>query len=188
MLPSRYSRISASLGAGFSFRSAAALITMPGVQKPHCRPWFVWKAAWMTPERAVGVGHALDGADLGAFEVEGEDVARLHRDAVDVDDAGAALGGVAADVGAGEAQALAEELDEEGPAFHLAGHRATVHGHGDFWHGFLPVVGPALPAMHRIRDGPSLAPLWSGSPSDANSLFAPVDALPRVGNGPSRSA
>ena len=39
--------------------------------------------------------------------------AGLHRHAVDMDDAGAALRGVAADMGAGEAQVLAQELHQQ---------------------------------------------------------------------------
>ena len=37
-LPSSASRTSLSLGAGLDFAKSIAFITMPGVQKPHCRP------------------------------------------------------------------------------------------------------------------------------------------------------
>ena len=85
---------------------------MPGVQNPHWRPCFSQKAAcigWSV----VAVGEALDGRDLGAVGLDGEHRARLDRPAVDVDGAGAALAGVAADVGAGQVEVLAERLDEE---------------------------------------------------------------------------
>ena len=36
-------RISSSLGSGFSSSSARAVISIPGVQKPHCRAWSSWK-------------------------------------------------------------------------------------------------------------------------------------------------
>ncbi len=38
-----------------------------------------------------------------------------------MDDAGAALAGVAADMGAGQAQMLAQELDQQRAPLHLAG-------------------------------------------------------------------
>ena len=40
----------------------------------------------------------------------------LTRHAVEMDDAGTALGGVAADMGAGQPQRLAQELDQQGAA------------------------------------------------------------------------
>src|SRR4051812_1501323 len=36
-------RISWSLGSGFSSSRACAVISIPGVQKPHCRAWRSWK-------------------------------------------------------------------------------------------------------------------------------------------------
>src|ERR1700685_1838258 len=50
----------------------------------------------------------LDGQHSGAFELQRQHGARLGRLAVDVDDAGAALRGVAADMGAGEPQGFAQ--------------------------------------------------------------------------------
>src|SRR6266851_8462036 len=44
-LPSRYSRTSRSLGRGLFFTRSSALITMPGVQKPHCSAWLLRKAS-----------------------------------------------------------------------------------------------------------------------------------------------
>ena len=29
-------------------------ITMPGVQKPHCRPWWSWNACWITLSEPSG--------------------------------------------------------------------------------------------------------------------------------------
>src|SRR5664280_1887515 len=45
MLPSSASRIAASSAVGLSASSCTADITMPGVQKPHCRPWHSRNAA-----------------------------------------------------------------------------------------------------------------------------------------------
>ena len=75
---------------------------------------------------AVGLGHALDGGDLGAGHLGRQDVARLDGAAVDVDGAGAALGGVAADVGAGEVEVLADRVHEEGVGWRVDGDRAAV--------------------------------------------------------------
>ena len=47
------SRISASLGSGFSCRRSIAAMIMPGVQKPHCRPCISWNA-FCTGCRRVG--------------------------------------------------------------------------------------------------------------------------------------
>src|SRR5206468_390151 len=38
---------SPSLGAGFTSSSACAASSIPGVQKPHWRPCFAWKARWI---------------------------------------------------------------------------------------------------------------------------------------------
>ena len=156
MLPSRYSRISLSLGLGVLVEerrrghhhargAEAALQAVVGLERrlDHA-------------ERAVGVGHALDRAHLGAVDVERQHVAGLHRDAVDVHDAGAALRGVAADVGAGQPQALAQELHEERPPLHLARDRAAVDGHRYLGHAILPGC-ETTPALARRFSTVSMA-------------------------------
>jgi hypothetical protein len=55
-----------------------------------------------------------------------------------MNDAGSALRGVAADMGAGEPQVLAEELHQQGALFDIAGHGFAVHGHGYLRHSVLP--------------------------------------------------
>ena len=53
--PEMASRISASDGSGFWSSSQRAVIIMPGVQKPHCRPWQAMKPCWTgssSPSRA----------------------------------------------------------------------------------------------------------------------------------------
>jgi hypothetical protein len=67
----------------------------------------------------AGSGEALNGGHGGAVGLDREDIARLDRPAIQVDRAGAALRGVAADVGAGQAQLFAQELDQEGVGFYL---------------------------------------------------------------------
>ena len=61
----------------------------------------------------------LDGHDLAAVGLHGQHGARLHGHAVEQHRAGAAVGGVAADVGAGEPEDLAEQVDEQQPRLHL---------------------------------------------------------------------
>ena len=47
IFPASACRISSSVGLGLDSSSATALITKPGVQKPHCPPSFSRKARWM---------------------------------------------------------------------------------------------------------------------------------------------
>src|SRR5262249_52941936 len=56
---------------------------------------------------------ALDGEDVAAVGLHGEHGAGLHSLAVHRDGTGAANGGLAADVGAGQAHDFAEVMDEE---------------------------------------------------------------------------
>jgi hypothetical protein len=62
---------------------------------------------------AVRAAEALDRGDRTAVRLGREYRARLHRDAIQCHGAGAALRSVAADVGAGEPEAVAEQVDEE---------------------------------------------------------------------------
>ena len=85
---------------------------MPGVQKPHWRPCFSQKAVcigWRSSPSARPSMVLI----VGAVGLDGEHRAGLDRPAIDVDGAGAALAGVAADVGAGQVEILAQGLDEE---------------------------------------------------------------------------
>jgi hypothetical protein len=60
-----------------------------------------------------GCGQAFDGGDLGAVVLHGQRVARLDGAAVQQHGAGAALGGVATHMGAGELEVLAQRLHEQ---------------------------------------------------------------------------
>jgi hypothetical protein len=95
------------------------------------------------------LGQALDGRDLRALAGDRQRGAALHRLAVDMDDAGPALAGIAADMGASQAELVAQELDEQRAAFDLAAHGLSVHFHGNCWHfEFLPLsvrAGSRLP-------------------------------------------
>ena len=136
---------------------------MPGVQKPHWRPCFSQKAAcigWSV----VAVGEALDGHDLGAVGLDREHRAGLDRPAVDVDGAGAALAGVAADVRAGQVEVLAQRLDEEASRLdvELAG-RPIDDERDVFAHGHEPpaarwVTGPGSSRSAMIERSWMVAP------------------------------
>src|SRR4029078_11574089 len=71
----------------------------------------------------VALCNALDGGDAGAGGLADHDRAGFYRPAVDVDDAGAALAGVAADMRAGQVQVVAQEMDEEGSVLDLGRYR-----------------------------------------------------------------
>jgi hypothetical protein len=89
-------------------------------------------------ERAVGVRHSLDRAHLRAVEVGREDRAGLGRQPAHVDDAGPALRGVAADMRAGQAEPLAQQIHQQRAAFDLAADSAAVHGQAHLGHRRLP--------------------------------------------------
>ena len=76
---------------------------MPGVQKPHCRPCSCQKPSWSgwSLPSCSSPSTVMICAPVGLHR---EDRARLHRPAVEQHRAGAAVRGVAADVGAGQPQ------------------------------------------------------------------------------------
>ena len=76
---------------------------------------------------AVGGGQALDGGDFTAIGLGSQHIAGLDRLPVFEDGAGAALGGVAADVGAGQVQMLTQYLHEEGMGGDVYGERALIY-------------------------------------------------------------
>ena len=80
-------------------------------------------------QRPARLGEALNGQNLGAVELPGEDGARLHGLAVDVHHAGATLRGVAAYVSTGEPQILPQELYQKRARVDVTGDRLTVHRH-----------------------------------------------------------
>ena len=85
---------------------------MPGVQNPHCRPWHSRNAACIGCS-SPSLRRPSIVVIVGALRLQREHRARLHRAAVQVHGAGAALRGVAADVRAGQLQLLADQLDQQ---------------------------------------------------------------------------
>jgi len=142
MLPVRWWRISVSFGWGFCFQVERA--------HDHARraeaalePVVVAERFLHRVQRAV-LGQALDGRDAAAFGLGGQYRARLDGAAVDVDDARAALAGVAADVGAGQAEMIAQIVNEQGPFLDRGGNGLAVHRHRDGDGHRNPPVGHAL--------------------------------------------
>jgi hypothetical protein len=80
-------------------------------------------------QAAVGLRHAFDGKDLAAFSLYRKDGAGLDGLAVEIDGAGTAMGGVAADMRTGQAQMLAQEVDQQRARFDLCGDLAAIDGH-----------------------------------------------------------
>src|SRR5215467_11060577 len=76
-------------------------------------------------------GHAFDGREVPAVRLDGEHRAALHRFAVDVDRAGAALARVAADVRACETDDVSQVVHEQKPGFDLVLVPAAIDGDGD---------------------------------------------------------
>src|SRR3546814_5203559 len=62
---------------------------------------------------AVRGGEAFDGGDRGALGLGGQHGAGLDAATIDMDDAGAALAGVAAHMGAGHAENVSQRLDQK---------------------------------------------------------------------------
>ena len=100
------------MGFGFSAEE-------PGGLHDHARGAEAALQAVLVPERLLermegrAVGHPLDGLDLGAVGLDREHRAGLRALAVDVDRARAAVARVAADVGAGQPEDVAQEVDEQ---------------------------------------------------------------------------
>ena len=94
---------------------------MPGVQMPHWAPPArgtpVWSGTGAAPRRRFG--EALDGAHVAAIDLADGHQAGVHHLAVEEHRAGAALALAAALLGAGQAEVLAQHVEQ--PAH--AGHR-----------------------------------------------------------------
>ena len=88
-----------------------ALMIWPGVQKPHCRPSWAMNAS-CTGCSLSALRHAFDREDIGAVVTDRERKARIDPPSVDDDGAGAALAAVAALLGSGQIQPLAQQIEQ----------------------------------------------------------------------------
>jgi hypothetical protein len=79
----------------------------------------------------TGLAQALEGVNGCAVRLDGQDRARLHRAAVQVHRARAALGGVASDMHTSDAKVLSQDVDEPRSGLDLGLLLLTVHGEGD---------------------------------------------------------
>ena len=86
--------------------------------------------------RAVG-GQALDGPDLMPVSHDRQRGAGLDRLAVEMHDAGAALRGIAADMGPGQAQVLAQELHQQRAGVDIGVDGIAVHDKRNLGHSAL---------------------------------------------------
>jgi hypothetical protein len=75
------------------------------------------------------LAHSLDRLDLGTVRLGGEQRARLDRLAVEVDGARPAVGRVAADVRAGQAERFTQEVDQEQAGFDVGTLLRAIDGH-----------------------------------------------------------
>jgi hypothetical protein len=89
-------------------------------------------------EGTVGRRKAFDRGDFQAVGLDGEHGAAFDRLTVDMDDTGAALAGVAADMGACQAKVIAEQLHQKGASLDLARYGLAVNLQGNGWHRSLP--------------------------------------------------
>ena len=91
--------------------------------------------------RAVG-GKALDGPDLVPVGHHRERGAGFDRLAVEMHDAGAALRGVAADMGTGQPQIFAQKLHQQGAGIDIGVDGIAVHDQGNLGHSALSSSAP----------------------------------------------
>ena len=89
---------------------------------------------------AIGRGQALNRGDRGAIAHHRQGGAGLHRFAIDMDHAGPALAGVAADMRAGQPQLFAQQFDQQGAALDRHAVALAVHRECDLRHVPPPVV------------------------------------------------
>src|SRR6267142_567386 len=109
---------------------------------------------------------ALHGADLRAVRLDREHRARLHRLDVEQHGAGAAVRGVAADVRPGQAQVLAQEVDEQQPGLDPELVRGAVHRHPDLvcGHGHRPPARSTAFFSARAASTRPISRLYSTEP------------------------
>ena len=88
----------------------------------------------------ASAGEAFDGVELGAVDLDGEEEARPHRDAVEPHGAGPADAMLATHVGAGEAERVPDEVGEQQPRLDELTATPAVDGDGDLDHVAAPAA------------------------------------------------
>jgi hypothetical protein len=127
---------------------------MPGVQKPHCR------------------SEAFDRLHLVPVGHHRKRGAGLHRFAVEMHHAGAALRRVAADMGTGQPEILAEELHQQRAGIDIGGYGITVHDEGNFGHHTLFICAAALhgKAVSKSIKRHNMSPSCNGQPHPGHHI------------------
>ena len=110
-LPANQCRTSCSEGLGLWSSRALEATKNPGVQMPHCSA-ACSRNFCCTGCRAIRAGKTLDRADLLALGLDGQHQTRIDEDAVNGDGTRAAVAVVAAFLGAGEAERLAQYFEQ----------------------------------------------------------------------------
>src|SRR5487761_2644790 len=85
------------------------------------------------------VGEAFNGGDMRAFAGDGQSGAAFDGLTIDVDNAGAALAGIATDMGSGQSQILAQKCNQQRVRLNVACHCFAVHSHMYCCHYSSPV-------------------------------------------------
>jgi hypothetical protein len=79
--------------------------------------------------QSISDGKAFDRGDAGAIACDRERGAGLDRHTVHMDRAGAALAGIATDMGSRQPQMVAQELHQQGTAFNFGAAQFTIYGY-----------------------------------------------------------
>ena len=111
-------RISSRVGVGLSSSRQRMVMRKPGAQKAHWNAWFSNIACWIGWSSLV-LGEGLDRLHVSAVRLDRQHQARTRRPAVDADGARATDTVLASQVGAGQAQVLAEHVGQRAAGFNL---------------------------------------------------------------------
>ena len=106
-------------------------MSIPGVHAPHCRPWHTENASCSGCSVPSGAARPSTVATDGAVGLHGEHQARAGGLAVDEDGARAAHPVLAPEVGAGEAEVLAQRVGEGAPGLDVEAVTLAVDRQGD---------------------------------------------------------
>jgi hypothetical protein len=88
--------------------------------------------------QGIAFRNAFDGGDVGAVGLADQGGAGFYCAPVDVNDAGAALAGVASDMCAGKSEVIAQQVDQQGSILDIGRYRFAVDRQFDCRHKLLP--------------------------------------------------
>ncbi len=105
----------------------------------------------------AAVGHAFNGGDLLIFRLHGEQRTGFYWLAVQVHGACAALAGIAADVGAGEAQLFAQDVNQQRARLDVDRVRGSVDGERNLHAGLASLAAARAPRREKNSSASFLA-------------------------------